>query len=93
LSTTNPTPTVTLDATQAIYVRQLLYTELHTVANEISRMALEAAEGHDIAGDDAHGTYRQRITVIAELLDTIGWSTTGDQAVVVDLERRKAGAA
>ncbi len=95
MSNTNlPAAAVTLDSTQAIYIRQLLFTELHSVADEISRMAQEAAEGHDLAGDDAHGTYRQRIAVIAGLLDTIGWSTAGDQAIVVDLERRRiAGAA
>ena len=86
---TNP---ITINHTQAIYIRQLLYTELHTIADEIARIALEAAEGHDIAGDDCHGTYRQRLRVVAELLDTIGWSTTGDQAAIVNLERRRAAA-
>ena len=93
MSDSNPTPTITLDATQAIYIRQLLYTELHTIATELARTAQEAADGHDHAGDDTHGTYRQRLHVIAELLDTIGWSTIGDQATVVDLERRRVASA
>jgi hypothetical protein len=42
-----------------------------------------------MAGEDALGTYRQRLTVVAELLNTVGWATHGDHARMMLLERRR----
>jgi hypothetical protein len=81
----------TLNRTECIYVRQLLFEELHDVAEELARTANEAATGSDIAGEDSLDTFRQRIAVVAGLLDKVGWSTAGDEAGIVDLERRRRG--
>lgn len=82
--------TVTLNDTQCIYVRQLLFEELHGVCEELARNANDASDGSDVGGEDALGTYRQRICVVAGLLNTVGWATTGDHARMVDLERNRS---
>jgi predicted secreted protein len=84
---------ITLNETQAIYVRELLYEELHEAAEMLATQAADAAQGNaaavNVAGDDAHGTWRQRLQVTAELLDTVGWSVTTDTATIVALEQRR----
>jgi hypothetical protein len=80
---------VTVNETQSIYVRQLLFEELHDVCEMLARQVNDAATGSDIAGEDALGTFKQRLTVVAGLLNTVGWATDGDQARVVELERQR----
>jgi hypothetical protein len=90
---------VTLNELQCVYLRELLFEELHETAGILAEQAHAAAEGNaeqdNIAGDDALGTWRNRLQVAAELLDTIGWSVRTDMAKIVELERkrRSAGAA
>lgn len=50
-------------------MRQLLLEELHGVCEELARNANDASDGSDIGGEDARRTYRQRICVVADLLD------------------------
>lgn len=81
--------TATLNEMQCVYVRQLLFEELHGVCEELARNAHDASDGSDAGGEDAMGTFTQRIVVVAELLNTVGWATTGDHARMVDLERKR----
>ncbi len=81
--------TASLNETQCVYVRQLLFEELHDVCDELARHANDASDGSDFGGEDALGTYRQRICVVADLLNTVGWDTTGDRVRMVDLERKR----
>ncbi len=84
----------TLNDAQCMYVRQLLYQELKEAAEDLAEQAAEACEGNaadpNVAGDNALGTWRQRVQVTAELLDTIGWSVLTDTAAIVELERKRA---
>jgi hypothetical protein len=86
--------TATLNETQCAYVRQLLFEELHEAAEALVEQAADAAHGgsaacDNIAGDDALSTWRSRLLVTADLLDTIGWSVAKDTAMIVELERKR----
>ncbi len=86
--------TVTLNETQCLYVRQLLFEELHEAAEILADQAAGAVQGSagsdNVDGDDAAGTFRHRVQVAAQLLDTIGWSVTTDMTTLVALERKRA---
>jgi hypothetical protein len=83
----------TLNEVQCVYVRQLLFEELHKAAEILAEQVAGAAQGnvnHDnVDGDDALSTWRSRLQVTAELLDTIGWSVATDTATIVELERKR----
>jgi hypothetical protein len=84
---------VELTDTQCVYVRELLFQELHEAATVLVEQAFNATQGNadklNIAGDDAHGTWRQRVQVVAGLLDTVGWSVATDAETIVALERAR----
>jgi hypothetical protein len=87
----------TLNEVQCVYVRQLLFEELHKAAEVLAEQGAGAAQGgnvnHDnVDGDDALSTWRSRLQVTAELLDTIGWSVATDTATIVELERKRRAA-
>jgi hypothetical protein len=84
----------TLNEVQCAYVRQLLFEELHKAAEVLAEQAIDAAHGgnadrDNFEGDDALSTWRSRLQVTAELLDTIGWSVATDTATLVELERKR----
>jgi hypothetical protein len=89
----NVMTTVTLNEAQCVYVRQLLFEELHDAAEILADQAAGAAQGNascdNQEGDDGASTFRNRVQVIAELLDTVGWSVETDIATIVELERKR----
>ena len=86
--------TATLNEVQCAYVRQLLFEELHEAAEILAAAANGAAEGNASCenqdGDEALSTFRNRVQVTAELLDTVGWSVATDAALIVALERKRS---
>lgn len=71
------TVTLHLSAAKVSYLRALLFEDLHEWADALAEQCHGAHEsGGPIHGIDARGTFRR--CVIAELLDDIGWDTTGD---------------
>jgi hypothetical protein len=86
------TTSVDLSRQELAHIRALLFLELREAAEVLAKQATRAADGVDvdrenIAGDEAHGTWRHHVQVIAELLDKIGWSVRTDIATIVDFER------
>jgi hypothetical protein len=90
--------TATLNEVQCAYVRQLLFEELHEAAEILAAAAAAAAaagaaEGNASCenqdGDEALSTFRNRVQMTAELLDTVGWSVATDTAMIVGLERKR----
>jgi len=83
----------TFNEVQCAYVRELLFEELHEAAAILADQAAGAAQGNaareNVDGDDAISTFRNRVQVTAELLDTIGWSVATDTATIVELERKR----
>ena len=83
----------TFNEVQCAYVRELLFEELHKAAEILADQAAGAAQGNAACdnedGDDAISTFRNRVQVTAELLDTIGWSVAKDTATIVELERKR----
>ena len=81
----------TMNEVQCAWVRQLLFEEMHEAASTLADQALGAAEGNvaddNLDGDDALGTWRTRMQVVAGLLDTIGWSVRQDTALIVEHDR------
>ena len=79
---------VTLTPMHAAYVRRALFTELESMATQLANEAT-AASGPEpgVAGRDAEATYRVTLGSMAEVLDVVGWSTFGDEALHVELER------
>lgn len=73
---------LTLTEAQRAFVRELLFDELKVAGHALAEHAHEAAEAVEatscIAGDDAHGVWRNRVQAAAGLLDVIGWSVLGD---------------
>jgi hypothetical protein len=86
----------TLKEVQCTYMRALLFEELQEAAETLAAQAARATQGsadHDnINGDDALGTWRNRLQVTADLLDAIGWSVATDTAMIVELERKRRAA-
>jgi hypothetical protein len=79
---------VSLNEVQCVYMRRLLFEELHAAARIlVDQTDAVVNDAGALAGDDAYGTYVNRLQVTAELLDTVGWSTRGDTAAIVRLER------
>lgn len=85
--------TVRLTQQQCVYVRQLLFEELHEAAEILAGQAAGATQGNiereNPDGEDALATWQNRLRVTAELLDTVGWSVATDTATIVKLERRR----
>jgi hypothetical protein len=84
----------TLNEVQCVYVRQLLFEELHDAAEILAEQAMGAARGgnansENIDGDDAASTLRNRVMPIVDVLGTIGWSVETDTATIVQLERQR----
>jgi hypothetical protein len=85
--------TVTLSEAQCVWLRMLLFEELHQAAEALAEKAANASEGHadqeSFEGDDARAAYRHRVQVTAELLDMVGWSVRTDVATLVKFERER----
>jgi hypothetical protein len=84
----------TLNEVQCVYVRQLLFEELHDSAEILAEQAIDAARGgnagsENVNGDDALSTLRNRVMPIVDVLGTIGWSVETDTVTIVQLERKR----
>jgi len=80
---------VRLTAAQAALTRSCLFRELGDAAEGLAHEAQPAAqEPSEACGEDALGRYRQ-VLAGAELLEAVGWSTRGDQELLVSAERER----
>jgi hypothetical protein len=76
---------VRLTRTQLADIRREMLREMHEMAGVLAEHAEEATEapdGHPAAGD-ARGAYHILVRDVADVLDAIGWDTTGDRALLV----------
>jgi hypothetical protein len=75
---------VRLTRTQLAFIRRELLRELHEMAGVLADHAGEASDapdGHPAAGD-ARGAYHILVKDVADVLDAIGWETSGDHALL-----------
>jgi len=91
MATTKSTVTLSMTEEQAALLRQLVFRDLCQAADALSEQADEAGNttSSSVVGEDAEGTYRLNLMHTCDLLDMIGWSTSGDAERLIDLDRQR----